>query len=649
MLQLSAMECSRNLLTPQRSSTNSAQIPLVPLLSKIPTRRRTESDSIDDEDESYNNPSEPVETFQRAAFYGRFSSSKQNEDSIDIQLDICRQRAESEGYSIPSELQFSDEGVSGALPCRDGLDQLKLLARNGGIQRLYVRSLSRLSRDMLFNLQDFIWFKSRDVVIISIDDGIDSRLPNSEITAFMTGWKNEQYLKDLATFVFHGQANSVRRGNSVGDHCYGYRSVVKSDEQRAISRNGKPVKIYEIDEEQAEVVRQIFEWYGGKEQKSLSWIARKLNETKAPLGTRRRSGRWREDLVRTILNNPKYIGVWFWGKKQNFRDPDTKKIRQKQRSDEELVQLRRDFPDMRIIEEEAWELVHQRFHVQHLKWKKYRKSDGRLSGSPPGSQKRRSRRMLAGTVFCKHCGSQLRVGGSNSEYLICPNPSNGTCQNRTQLKIELAERLLLSEIQKRILGNPEWVLMIHEAVTAAWEQQQQEQPHTIGQIEADLVKLQQKINNLLNQIEESGDSSKGLLDRLKKREAEKERLQVRLKMAKRSSRKSSPPPSPEAIAEDLQNLWQTLSCRGSDAALPLRRLVGGKIEAERIDRGGKKRDFIRLHVRLDIAACSSASEPSTLTVPSGASPSEADAKHAPGEAFSIDCRVPPSLNKLQTR
>ncbi|MCA9094991.1 MAG: recombinase family protein, partial [Planctomycetaceae bacterium] len=616
----------------------------MPLLGKIPSRRRTGSDSIDNEDESYNNPSESVETFQKAAFYGRFSSSKQSEDSIDIQLDICRRRAESDGFMIPEELRFSDEGVSGALPSRAGLDRLKQAVQGGRIQRLYVRSLSRLSRDMVFTVVDFRWLTSRGVVIISIDDGIDSRQPNCEITAFITGWKNEQYLKDLAAFVVCGQANRLKQGYAIGDHCYGYRSVVIDDENCFLPRGQKPRKTYQIHEEEAEIVRKIFKWYGEKE-KSIPWIATELNRLKAPLGHRRRSGRWRDDLVRKILLNPKYIGIWFWGQKQNYRDPETKKIRQKRRSEEEIADLRREFPQLRIIVDAVWDQVHQRFHQQHEKWKFYRESNGRLSGSPAGTEHRRSQHMLVGTVFCQHCGARLYVGGSHGQYQYCPNYRNGTCRNRTMLLIDLAERLLLSEIQQRILDTPDWIKLVYERAISLWQERQNEHPHSVDQLENQMAKLKQKIDVLLNRLEDA-QGSFSLLDRLKQRETERKRLEREIAIARRKSQEVMPPPTLERIHKYLLDLWGLLQPRGSEAVLPLRNLVGGKILAEQIDRGGKKRDFIRLHVRLDIAACSSASEPSTLTVPYGESPREADDHYEQGVTFSIDCRVPPESERL---
>jgi site-specific DNA recombinase len=83
---------------------------------------------------------------------------------------------------------------------------------------------------------------------------------------------------------------------------YGYRYVRKTQETAAY---------YEIIEEQAVVVRNIYRWYtaGGL---SIAAIMRRLNEKR--IRTRKGISRWERSTVWAMLRNPAYKGLACFGK-----------------------------------------------------------------------------------------------------------------------------------------------------------------------------------------------------------------------------------------------------------------------------------------------------------------------------------------------
>jgi site-specific DNA recombinase len=83
---------------------------------------------------------------------------------------------------------------------------------------------------------------------------------------------------------------------------FGYRFIRKTDHSAAY---------YEIDEEQARIVRRIFELYS-VEGLSIGAIARLMNEQAVP--TCKRRGRWERSTVRGMLRNPAYKGEACFGK-----------------------------------------------------------------------------------------------------------------------------------------------------------------------------------------------------------------------------------------------------------------------------------------------------------------------------------------------
>ncbi|MHC4400607.1 MAG: recombinase family protein, partial [Planctomycetota bacterium] len=94
----------------------------------------------------------PVDPSVRAASYSRFSSDMQRDESNSDQQRKCREKAATKGHDISSELEFTDEAVSGTKLHRDGLDAMLAAAEAGEFSVLYFHSLSRLSRESVITL-----------------------------------------------------------------------------------------------------------------------------------------------------------------------------------------------------------------------------------------------------------------------------------------------------------------------------------------------------------------------------------------------------------------------------------------------------------------------------------------------------------------
>jgi site-specific DNA recombinase len=71
------------------------------------------------------------------AIYARVSSDQQTEaHTIASQLSALRTRVAADGFTLPDEMQFMDEGYSGATLVRPGLERLRDLVAAGGVERL---------------------------------------------------------------------------------------------------------------------------------------------------------------------------------------------------------------------------------------------------------------------------------------------------------------------------------------------------------------------------------------------------------------------------------------------------------------------------------------------------------------------------------
>src|SRR5437879_13531399 len=82
-----------------------------------------------------------------AAIYARVSSDRQKENhTIASQTAALIEYAQKNGYSVPPEWVFQDEGYSGAILVRPGLEAMRDLATEGQIAAVLVYSPDRLSR-----------------------------------------------------------------------------------------------------------------------------------------------------------------------------------------------------------------------------------------------------------------------------------------------------------------------------------------------------------------------------------------------------------------------------------------------------------------------------------------------------------------------
>ena len=90
---------------------------------------------------------------QPAALYARVSSDRQKENhTIASQVAALMQFAETNGYLVPPEWQFQDDGYSGATLVRPGLEALRDLAAAGEVQTVLIYSPDRLSRKYAYQV-----------------------------------------------------------------------------------------------------------------------------------------------------------------------------------------------------------------------------------------------------------------------------------------------------------------------------------------------------------------------------------------------------------------------------------------------------------------------------------------------------------------
>jgi site-specific DNA recombinase len=88
-----------------------------------------------------------------AAIYARVSSDRQKEDkTIGSQTSSLLEYAQAHEWTVPKQWIFEDEGYSGAILARPGLERLRDLVAEGQVQGVLVYGPDRLSRKYAYQV-----------------------------------------------------------------------------------------------------------------------------------------------------------------------------------------------------------------------------------------------------------------------------------------------------------------------------------------------------------------------------------------------------------------------------------------------------------------------------------------------------------------
>ncbi len=255
-----------------------------------------------------------------AAIYARVSSERQKEEgTIASQTALLLDYAKTHELSVPPEWIFEDEGYSGAMLARPGLEHLRDLAAEGQIEVVLIYAPDRLSRKYAYQVLLLEEFSRHGVDAIFLKAAA-AETPEERLMLQFQGMIAEYERAQIAERTRRGKRHRAKSGcvNVLSGAPYGYRYIKKSEQAQAC---------YEVVEAQAEVVRKIFAWYT-QELWSIGAIARQLNEQH--LHTRSGKGLWERSTVWGLLRNPAYQGSACFGKTEVCaRQKITRPLRQK--------------------------------------------------------------------------------------------------------------------------------------------------------------------------------------------------------------------------------------------------------------------------------------------------------------------------------
>jgi site-specific DNA recombinase len=255
-----------------------------------------------------------------AAIYTRVSSTQQKENNtIGSQVEALLSYAEEHEYIVPEEYIFKDEGYSGAILIRPGLESVRDLSAEGQIQAVLVYSPDRLSRNYAYQVVLMDEFMSCGTEVLFINSP-KAETPEEALLLQFQGMISEYERAMIKERSRRGKRFKAKSGvvSVMSGAPYGYNYIKKTDDTAAY---------YEINEEEAAIVLEVFRMYT-EEYYSLGAVAKSLNAQK--ILTRKKISKWERSTIWGILRNPAYVGKACFGKTEKAaRQRITKPLRAK--------------------------------------------------------------------------------------------------------------------------------------------------------------------------------------------------------------------------------------------------------------------------------------------------------------------------------
>ena len=388
----------------------------------------------------------------RVVLYVRVSSKEQVDGySIGEQIERLEKYADAMEWDIIKT--FVDPGYSGGNTDRPGLKEMIKEIKNGGVDKVVVYKLDRLSRsqlDTLYLIEKV--FLSNNTDFVSMSENFDTSTPFGRamigILAVFAQLEREQ-IKERTMVGKEARAKEGKWGGGSAEPI-GYNYNIAKD-------------LLEVDEYEAMQVRELFEIFlKGTPLRTIETIFREK-------GYSHKHGYWDSKSIRRVLKNKIHLGYI------RYRDNYYKAEHTPIISEETF--------------ERAQELLKQR---EELYKEFYRK---------PGSQTT----YLGGMLYCKQCGAKYckQLGGSTKYgklyYYVCYSRNkkvkkmikDPNCKNKSW-RMEKLDEIVLNEIKKLAI-DPEYINTLKESSPVDIET-----PDKIKILQDEIVNIDEQISRFMD-------------------------------------------------------------------------------------------------------------------------------------------------------
>lgn len=411
-----------------------------------------------------------------AVIYARYSCEKQTEQSIEGQLRVCHEYAERNNIVVLNT--YIDRAMSGTNDNRKEFQKMLKDSNNKAWDYVLVYKIDRFGRNKYEMAINKKTLKDNGIRLLSAMENIPDTPEGIILESLLEGMA-EYYSAELSQKLKRGMYECRKNGNFTGGYLiYGYRVENK--------------KIL-IDEEQAEVVRKIYNDYASGIY--VKDIMEELNEK----GITHRGKPFSRTTIYNMLANEKYSGIVKYG-------------------DEVYTNI---YP--KIVPDEIGNIVRHKKIENH-----YGKHDSNVVY------------LLKNKVKCGYCGRPIssETGTSRNKtvmrYYKCLGKKLKSKCKKEQIRKDILEKLVVDTTFK-IFDNDDCLNKIIQSVLKLHKEKGDDKT-VINLLESQKAEIQTSIDNLVRCME------KGIITNSTKtriEELEHELEEINLKIAKEKSYRRS--------------------------------------------------------------------------------------------------------------
>ncbi len=404
----------------------------------------------------------------KVVIYARFSSHSQTEQSIEGQLKVCYEYAQSDGYTVVDE--YIDRAQSGKTDNRLEFQRIIADSEKHTFEGVLVYQLDRFARNRYDSAINKSKLKKNGVRVISAKENITDD-PSGILVEGVLESMAEYYSAELSQKINRGMSINAEKCLSNGSNP-GLGFKVDSDRR------------FYVDEDEAAIVREIFERYAAGETKTEIIRDLQRRKVKTSLGKE-----FSNNSLSRLLSNKRYIGVYMYkGQETPGGMP-------------------------RILDDDLF------YRVQSILNK---------NKSAPARNHGEGEYLLTTKLFCGYC-KEMMVGyggtgkrGRQYHYYNCKKARKRKCKKKIVAKQFIEDRVVAKCLS---LLTEENMAFIAKAV--AEECSKSPDSYSVKAIKKAIQEADVVIENLWRAIEQ-GQSVAMLTERLNQRKAEKEELEEQL-------------------------------------------------------------------------------------------------------------------------
>lgn len=378
-----------------------------------------------------------------AVIYARYSSSAQNDASIEQQIEKCKEYAEKNGITIIAV--YEDRAKSGRTDNRPDFQRMMRDAAKGKFDFVIAWKSNRMGRNMLQAMQNEARLDSYGVRCLYVEEDYDDT-PAGRFALRSMMNLNQFFSENMAEDIQRGMEDNAKQCKVNGKLSYGF--IKNAD------------KTYGFDDFKISIVKEIFNRLENDELEVDIYEDFNRRGIPSPSG-----GEWNKNSLHAIATNERYTGVYIWGN----------------------IRIEGGIPA--AIRKEQFLNVQQKRKIKK---------------AVRGRHRDNGEYILTGKLYCGHCGAHM-VGMSGTSklglphyYYACQTRRNQRTCKKKNVRRDWLERMIAVLVQQQVL-QPDVMEWIADSVLKF--QKKCEECTELNVYQDRLTEIKASIGNIMKAIE----------------------------------------------------------------------------------------------------------------------------------------------------